>query len=60
MTAGLNEILECSNKVLTGRNDTSNTVKDAAVVTDTLLGVDYKLVLGSQRTCEPYKVEFTV
>lgn len=60
MTAGLNEILECSNKVLTGRNDISNTVKDAAVVTDTLLGVDYKLVLGSQCICEPYKVEFTV
>lgn len=26
MTAAPSEILECSNKVLTGRNDTSNTV----------------------------------
>lgn len=39
MTAGLSEILEWSNKVLMDRNDTSNTVKDAAVATDTFLCV---------------------
>jgi len=37
MTTAQSEILECSNKVLTGRNDTVNTIKAAAVPTNASL-----------------------
>lgn len=58
-TAAPSEILERSSNVLTGRDGTSNAVKDAAVATNTFLCYVHVSV-GSQHIHESRKVVFTV
>jgi len=59
MTAAPSEILECSAKVLMGRNDTNNTVK-MQLLPPTLFSVCYVHVnFESQHIRESHKVVFT-
>lgn len=59
MTAAQSEILECSNNVLMGRNDTSNTVKAAAVPSNTFRCAVYMSVPRAN-IFESYEVIFSL